>query len=82
MDDRINPDGLYSPRRVSQLENVCLATTYLRMGRGEYEVFKDGRKTVIPGSAILARRRKHLKTASFKLPVPQGSRFHTINRSA
>jgi hypothetical protein len=81
-DERINPDRLYSPRQVSTLESISLASVYVRLARSEYLGFKDNRKTVIPGSAILDRRRKNLKPATFKLPVPQGSRFHTIRRSA
>jgi hypothetical protein len=83
MDDRINPDGFYSPRQVGTLESICLATVYLRLARGEYIAFKDNRKTVIPGSAILERRRNKLTPASFKAPSPPPSaRFHTIRRTA
>jgi hypothetical protein len=81
--DTITPDRLYSPRQVSKLENVCLATTYARMAKGEYGVvFKDGRKTALIGQSILERRSKNLKPATFKVPVPQGSRWHTLNRSS
>jgi hypothetical protein len=79
MDDHINADGLYSPRQVCKLESCCLATVYQRLARGEYAALKDGRKTVIPGSQILARRRNKLKPATFKAsPPPPPSRFHTI----
>ena len=79
LDDRINPDRLYSPKQLSNFEGVCLASVYARMGRGEYgQVFKDGAKTAILGESILERRRKNLKPASFKAPVPQAPRFHTI----
>jgi hypothetical protein len=82
MDDHINTDGLYSPRQVSKLESCCLATVYQRLARGEYTALKDGRKTLIEGSQILARRRAKLKPAHFKAPPPPPpSRFHTI-RSA
>jgi hypothetical protein len=79
----INPDGLYSPRQASKFENVCIATIYARMARGEYgEVYKDGRKTQLTGKGIHGRRAAKLKPARFKAPKLQGSRFHTIDRSA
>jgi hypothetical protein len=81
--DTINADQLYSPRQVAKLENTCVATIYVRMARGEYSVFKDGRKTAITGSSILERRRNKLTPATFKAPPPPPpARFHTINRSA
>jgi hypothetical protein len=71
-EDEINRDRLYSPGQVAQLENISLASVYLRLGRGEYTAFKDGAKTQIPGSTILERRRTKLKPAEFKtLPAPQ-----------
>ena len=48
--EAINPDGLYSPKAVSKLENISLALVYVRMARGEYETYKDGRKTPAHGS--------------------------------
>ena len=83
MDSRINPDKMYAPREVCELEDCCMATLYLRMARGEYAAFKDGRRTVIPGAAILARRHNRLTRAKFKAPpLPPPARFHTIRRSA
>jgi hypothetical protein len=82
-DDRINPDALYSPGQVSELENISVATTYNRMAGGEYgTVFKDGRKTAITGQGILERRRNKLKPAKFKAPSHQPGRFHTIRRKS
>jgi hypothetical protein len=77
----INPDGLYSIRQTAKLEDICVATTYVRMANGEYEAFKDGRKTKIPGWSILGRRSKHLKPAKFKAQ-PSPNRLHTIRRTA
>jgi hypothetical protein len=77
----ISPDRLYSPREVCELEGVCMASFYTRMRLGQYEVFKDGKKTAITGASILERRRKNLKPATFKEPAPQGSRWHTLNRT-
>ena len=80
-DDRINPDHLYSPGQVAEIDNISPAMVYIRMARGEYgEVFKDGRKTQITGQGILDRRAAKLKPASFKAPKLQGRRFHTIDR--
>jgi hypothetical protein len=82
-DDRINPDQLYSPGQVAEIDNISLAMVYVRMARREYgEVYKDGRKTQLTGKGILDRRAAKLKPARFKTPQPQGSRFHTIDRSA
>jgi hypothetical protein len=79
--DRINPDQLYSPRQVGEIDNICQATVYNRMAVGEYgPVFKDGRKTQITGQGILGRRAAKLKPASFKAPKLQGPRFRTINQ--
>ena len=81
--DCINPDALYSPKQVSQLENVSLATVYLRLGLAEYAALKDAGKTKILGSAILARRRAKLRPAQFKAPPPAPpSRFHTIKQKS
>jgi hypothetical protein len=61
-DDRINPNQLYSPRQVGEIDNVSQATVYNRMALGEYgPVFKDGRKTQVPGQGILDRRAAKLK---------------------
>ena len=57
MENRINPDGQYRAKQVAKLESICLATVYLRLARGEYVAYKDGRSTLIPGSSILAKKR-------------------------
>jgi hypothetical protein len=82
--DRIYPDAQYRPAELAELESVCLATIYLRLARGEYApVYKDGRATLIPGAAILARRAAKLKPAKFKAPRPPApARFHTISADA
>ena len=81
MENRINPDGQYRAKQVAKLESICLATVYLRLARGEYVAYKDGRSTLIPGSSILARRAAKLKPARFKAPPPAPARFHTIRAS-
>jgi hypothetical protein len=70
----IVPERFYSPKAVARFENVCLATVYVRLAAGEYQAFRDGAKTQIPGEAILARRSK-LQPAVFKAPRPVASRF-------
>jgi hypothetical protein len=78
-DDRINPDQLYSPGQVAEIDNISPAMVYIRIARGEYgEVYKDGRKTQLTGKGLLARRATKLKPATFKTPKLQGNRFHTI----
>ena len=67
-DDRggINPDQLYRPRKVGELEGVGDTTTYNRIARGEYgPVFKDGPLTLIPGQGIIDRRKRNLKPATY-----------------
>jgi hypothetical protein len=80
--DTINPDRLYSLAQVCALDGTSIAALYIRLGRGEYGVvWKDGKKTLISGAAILARRAARLKPAKFKIDrVVQGSRFHTIRK--
>jgi hypothetical protein len=77
-DDGIIPHQFYSPKAVAELENVSLATVYVRLARGEYRAFRDGAKTQIAGSEILARRHDKLTPATFKTPKLQGPRFHTL----
>jgi hypothetical protein len=77
-DNGICPDQFYSPREVARLDSCCAATVYVRMAKGQYQVFKDGRKTVIPGSSILERRRKILRPASFKLPQRAQEEANTV----
>jgi len=49
---------LLSPRKVAELDGVCLAEVYLRLQRGEYEAVKDGRLTRIPVSSVMRRRER------------------------
>jgi hypothetical protein len=65
----------YSPKRLAVLENCCISEVYNRLGRGEYEGLKDGRKTLITWRSVVARRRKVLKPATYARPsrkTPEG----------
>jgi hypothetical protein len=64
----IAEETLYPPKLVAQYEGCCLAEVYNRLTRGEYQAFKDRRKTLIPGASILKRRRKFLKPAVYAAP--------------
>jgi hypothetical protein len=79
-DGLIRPDQLYAPAEVARIEGICPASVYIRLSRGEYQAYKDGKLTRIPGSSILARRAAKLTPATFAPPRPQTSNFHTIRK--
>ena len=80
--DRINPDRLYAPAEVAELDGCCIALIYRRLAEGQYAAVKDGRSTRIPGISILERRARNLVPAKFKRLAKQPSRFDTIRKAA
>jgi hypothetical protein len=44
----------YYPKETALIEGCSVAEVYLRLGRGEYDGFKDGTRTRIPADTTLA----------------------------
>jgi len=60
-----------TPRQTRAAENIGHSTLYERLGRGEYDAIKDGKRTLITLESIERRRKAVLTTATFKPPKPR-----------
>jgi hypothetical protein len=60
-----------TPRQTRAAENIGHSTLYERLGRGEYDAIKDGKRTLITLESIERRRKAVLTKATFKPPKPR-----------
>jgi hypothetical protein len=60
-----------TPRQTRAAENIGHSTLYERLGRGEYDAIKDGKRTLITLESIERRRKAVLTEATFKPPKPR-----------